>query len=58
MKSRLPTIAPAPSGKVLLEKCKICGEWMNRLSLEDVLRHLDHSKQDEPPDIREESEPS
>ena len=29
---------------VHLEKCKICGEWLNRLSLEEVIRHLDHSR--------------
>jgi hypothetical protein len=29
---------------VHLEKCKICGEWVNRLSLDDVMRHLDHSR--------------
>ena len=39
----------APGERVHLEKCKICGEWINRLNLDEVVQHLDHSKRP-PPD--------
>jgi hypothetical protein len=34
--------------RVHLEKCKICGEWINRLSLDEVVLHLDHSRHPSP----------
>jgi hypothetical protein len=39
-----------PDEKVHLEKCKICGEWVNRLSLDDIVQHLDHSRRPNPQD--------
>ena len=38
----------ASSERVHLEKCKICGEWINRLNLDEVVQHLDHSKRPGP----------
>jgi hypothetical protein len=37
-----------PKERVHLEKCKICGEWINRLNLEEVVQHLDHSRRPSP----------
>ena len=35
-------------GKVHLERCKICGEWVNRLNLDEIVQHLDHSRRPNP----------
>ena len=37
-----------PQERVHLEKCKICGEWFNRLNLDEVVQHLDHSQRPDP----------
>ena len=37
-----------PQERVHLEKCKICGEWINRLNLDEVVQHLDHSQRPGP----------
>jgi hypothetical protein len=44
MNTNVESNFPFHSASVHLEKCKICGEWVNRVSLDDVLRHLDHSR--------------
>lgn len=43
MNTRPQTEASQSNERVHLEKCKICGQWINRLSLDDVVHHLDHS---------------
>lgn len=40
----VPSESSSPDDRVHLEKCKICGEWINRLNLEEVVQHLDHSR--------------
>ena len=44
MSTSFESAAGQPNERVHLEKCKICGEWMNRLNLEEVVQHLDHSR--------------
>ena len=44
MITRLEPDLPPSGERVHLEKCKICGEWINRMNLEEVVRHLDHSR--------------
>jgi hypothetical protein len=34
----------SPKDRVHLEKCKICGQWVNRLNLDEIVQHLDHSQ--------------
>jgi hypothetical protein len=44
MIARADSEAPQSGERVHLERCKICGEWINRLNLEQVVQHLDHSR--------------
>jgi hypothetical protein len=44
MITRLEPDLPPSGERVHLEQCKICGEWINRLNLEQVVQHLDHSR--------------
>jgi hypothetical protein len=50
MSIREDSDASPPKERVHLEKCKICGEWVNRLNLDEVVQHLDHSQRPSPDD--------
>ena len=50
MSIREDSDASTPQERVHLEKCKICGEWVNRLNLDEVVQHLDHSQRPSPDD--------